>query len=105
GRGTPRYVACFCSFLGGRFGRVGYNRNWRSAREINLRENDIVKAEEPVPGLCARCAWSRVIVSDRGARFWMCRRGAEGDPRFPKYPRLPVMECAGFEPSEGASDA
>ena len=24
------------------------------------------------------------------------------DPSFPKYPRLPVLECAGFEPSGDA---
>ncbi len=26
----------------------------------------------------------------------MCGR-AKTDPAFPKYPRLPVMECAGWE--------
>jgi len=27
--------------------------------------------------------------------FCRCRRW-DVDPRFPKYPRLPVMECSGF---------
>ena len=48
------------------------------------------------PGLCARCRHSRVV---RGARsgFWMCER-ALTDPRFARYPRLPVLSCPGFEP-------
>jgi hypothetical protein len=35
----------------------------------------------------------------RGAAsiFVMCTRGLT-DPAYPKYPRLPVRNCAGFEP-------
>jgi hypothetical protein len=47
------------------------------------------------PGLCASCTFARRIVSDRGSVFWLCRLSAT-DPRFPKYPRLPVVECAGY---------
>jgi len=47
-------------------------------------------------GLCARCVFARVVGSDRGAEFYLCGR-AETDSRFAKYPRLPVMECVGFE--------
>jgi hypothetical protein len=48
-------------------------------------------------GLCLTCRFSRVIVSDRGSRFYFCER-SKTDPRFPKYPPLPVVACAGFEP-------
>lgn len=47
-------------------------------------------------GLCATCAWRRVIRSDRGAVYYLCRR-ALTDPRFPKYPSLPVLSCTGWE--------
>jgi len=40
-------------------------------------------------GLCATCQHARVIVSDRGSRFYFCER-SRSDPRFPRYPRLPV---------------
>jgi hypothetical protein len=30
--------------------------------------------------------------------FWQCLRARE-DPRFPRYPRLPVRACDGFEPA------
>ena len=50
-------------------------------------------------GLCLSCRHARVIRSDRGSIFYMCRLSAH-DPRFPKYPRLPVLQCAGYE--EGA---
>ena len=47
-------------------------------------------------GLCARCAFAALQQSGRGSRFWRCRR-AEEDPRFPRYPPLPVLRCPGFE--------
>jgi hypothetical protein len=34
-------------------------------------------------------------VSGRGSTFWLCGLSAT-DPRFAKYPRLPVARCAGF---------
>jgi len=49
------------------------------------------------PGLCADCRHSRQISSRRGSVFWLCRK-SDDDPRFPKYPVLPVLACAGFEP-------
>jgi hypothetical protein len=47
-------------------------------------------------GLCARCSHSRVIESGRGSRFWMCQLHRV-DESFAKYPRLPVLQCRGFE--------
>jgi len=47
-------------------------------------------------GLCAECRWSRRVVSGKGSVFWMCER-SKVDPRFRKYPPLPVLACAGFE--------
>jgi hypothetical protein len=38
----------------------------------------------------------RRIVSDRDSTFYLCQL-SKTDPRFPKYPRLPVMECEGYE--------
>ena len=49
-------------------------------------------------GLCARCTHSRQIESARGSKFWLCQLSAT-DARFPKYPRLPVLSCPGYERS------
>ena len=49
-------------------------------------------------GLCAGCKHANVIRSDRGSRFLRCARSAD-DPRFAKYPRLPVLHCDGWEPA------
>jgi len=46
-------------------------------------------------GLCATCIHARVIRSDRGAVFYLCQLSAT-DPRFAKYPRLPVLACDGY---------
>lgn len=48
-----------------------------------------------VVGLCATCGHVRTIRSTRGSTFYLCLLSA-GDPRFPKYPRLPVQACTGY---------
>jgi hypothetical protein len=49
------------------------------------------------PGLCERCVHARLLASPRSV-FLRCGL-AETDPRFPRYPPLPVLRCAGFEPA------
>ncbi|MFL5681337.1 MAG: hypothetical protein ACJ77B_12135 [Chloroflexota bacterium] len=63
----------------------------------------------PTPGLCGRCRNARLVVSGRGSRFVLCEL-SRTDPRFPRYPSLPVIACAGFAPvtddaAPGALDA
>jgi len=53
-------------------------------------------------GLCADCQFVRRIESDRGSVFYKCQRSAT-DPGFPKYPRLPVLQCAGYEPADSGN--
>jgi len=45
-------------------------------------------------GLCRTCTHSRQVPS-RTTLYWMCELAAT-DPRFPRYPRLPVLRCAGW---------
>jgi hypothetical protein len=47
-------------------------------------------------GLCSHCRHSQVIESSKGSVFWLCEL-SKTDLRFPKYPRLPVLSCAGYE--------
>ncbi len=47
-------------------------------------------------GLCGRCIHRKEIRSDRGSVFTMCMRSFQ-EPEYPKYPRLPVLQCPGFE--------
>lgn len=49
-----------------------------------------------VSGLCGSCRHCKEVTNARGSTFLLCRR-AESDDAFPRYPRLPVRECAGFE--------
>jgi hypothetical protein len=53
----------------------------------------------PAAGLCDTCAHQRVVANTRGSRFSLCERSRE-DPAYPRYPRLPVTRCRGWEPSE-----
>lgn len=55
----------------------------------------------PPAGLCGRCRHAERLASPRST-FLRCARAA-ADPRFARYPALPVLACAGFEPApEGA---
>jgi len=56
---------------------------------------------EQAAGLCPRCSHVRVIESDRGSRFLLCSL-FRSNPRFPKYPRLPVTQCPAFQPDASA---
>jgi hypothetical protein len=47
-------------------------------------------------GLCADCFHSRRIESAHGSVFFLCELSLT-DPRYPKYPRLPVLSCAGYK--------
>jgi hypothetical protein len=51
----------------------------------------------PEAGLCDRCRHQRIVRNTRGSRFSLCER-SRVDPAFPRYPRLPVRQCSGFEP-------
>ena len=55
--------------------------------------------EAATAGLCAYCIHMRTITSDRGSVFYLCQL-SKADPSFPKYPRLPVLECRGYEAQE-----
>ena len=50
-------------------------------------------------GLCDSCAHQQVVGTTRGSRFSLCRR-SRTDPAYPRYPRVPVTACAGYEEAE-----
>jgi hypothetical protein len=50
-----------------------------------------------IVGLCALCRNARVIENRRGSQFWLCEL-SRVDRHFPRYPRLPVLSCAGHAP-------
>ena len=47
-------------------------------------------------GLCPLCLHVERIDSSKGSTFWLCER-SKSDPKFPRYPPQPRMECEGFE--------
>jgi propionyl-CoA synthetase len=50
------------------------------------------------PGLCAACRHAKLNRTLRGTAYLRCLR-AEWDARLTRYPRLPVLDCVGFEPA------
>ena len=46
-------------------------------------------------GLCAACKHSREVPAAKST-YVMCEV-SRTDPTFPRYPRLPVLRCRGYE--------
>ena len=53
------------------------------------------------PGLCASCQHAKLNATNRGTAYLPCTRAA-WDSRLPRYPRLPVLECDGYERARGS---
>ncbi len=51
----------------------------------------------PPAGLCDSCRHQRVVRNTRGSSFSLCQRSKE-DENYPRYPRIPVRSCPGYEP-------
>jgi hypothetical protein len=47
-------------------------------------------------GLCDSCEHQQLVRNTRGSTFSLCRRSRE-DPAYPRYPRLPVRSCPGYQ--------
>ena len=58
-------------------------------------------------GLCDACRHQQLVPTTRGSVFSLCLRSRTQPDRFPRYPRLPVTQCPGFEPADppDAADA
>ena len=57
-------------------------------------------AIQPPAGLCDACREAERTGNRRGSQFILCGLSRR-DPSYPRYPRLPVLECAGFKPIAG----
>jgi hypothetical protein len=59
----------------------------------------------PLAGLCDSCRHQQLVRNTRGSVFSLCRRSRSEPERFPRYPRLPVTACEGYEPRSTAAEA
>lgn len=70
---------------------------------VILKDEELMSSEpantksDSALGLCANCLHARVIASAKGSQFLLCQL-SQSDSRFPKYPRLPVLQCPGHTP-------
>lgn len=56
---------------------------------------------EGLDSLCNLCIYKKDVISDRGARFILCRLFKK-KLDWPKYPRQPMLDCPYFEAVEGS---
>ena len=64
------------------------------ARGRPPKGDDLAQLGAPA-GLCATCRHA-VVLASRSSVYLRCGM-AELDPSFPRYPRLPVLACRGYE--------
>ncbi|HEV8579449.1 MAG TPA: hypothetical protein VGX68_10240 [Thermoanaerobaculia bacterium] len=64
------------------------------ARSASPEERRLLAGRAVPAGLCESCEHLRVLASRRSV-FVRCGL-ADTDPRFPRYPALPVTACAGY---------
>jgi hypothetical protein len=65
-------------------------------------DRSIPRPLRPDAGLCDTCIYRRLVPNTRGSVFWLCER-SRTEPAYPRYPRLPVLECAGYERRQAGS--
>jgi hypothetical protein len=47
-------------------------------------------------GLCDSCLHQQLVPNTRGSVFSLCLR-SRSDRHYPRYPRIPVTACGGYE--------
>jgi hypothetical protein len=72
---------------------------WRKL--VSAEERRLVAALPVPPGLCETCEHLRILASRRSV-FVRCGL-AETDPRFPRYPALPVVACSGYRRADAGT--
>jgi hypothetical protein len=63
---------------------------------MSTRDPSLSRSPAPNAGLCDTCKHRRLVPNTRGSVFWLCER-SRTDPAYPRYPRLPVLSCPGYE--------
>src|SRR5689334_9903285 len=69
---------------------------------VTAMQKDNQAVDQSRVGLCYSCLHSKVLESNRGSKFYLCQLALSDPGRFAKYPRLPVLCCAGYESSSSA---
>jgi len=59
-----------------------------------MKKKPEAKINRSTVGLCVDCTNARRVQTNRGSVFVLCDL-SRNDPQFAKYPRLPVLACAG----------
>jgi hypothetical protein len=75
---------------------IAGERNLRGGARASRRRGERYWA--PVRfGLCDTCRYQRIVRTTRGSVFTLCER-SRTEPEYPRYPRIPVLSCAGYVP-------
>jgi len=67
-----------------------------SLQDVSAGPEQQPRRGRPEVGMCASCLHRREVRNTRGSSFSLCLRSRD-DPSYPRYPRLPVLSCRGYE--------
>ena len=70
----------------------------RMRYRVSVDRGEITRERRSV-GLCFDCEHGREVESSHHTTFHLCQRSTT-DSSFPRYPRLPVIECRGYDRRE-----
>jgi hypothetical protein len=65
---------------------------------VSAGERGPARSRGPAAGLCDACRHQQIVPTTRGSVYSLCLRSRDEPDRFPRYPRLPVTGCAGYQP-------
>jgi len=71
----------------------------RPAKHVHDGSSEDRLAKRETVGLCSDCAHCRQVQGKGAELFYLCGLSSS-DPAYPKYPRLPVRQCAGYRTNE-----
>ena len=55
-------------------------------------------------GLCDSCRHQQLVPTTRGSVFSLCLRSRTEPDSYPRYPRVPVVMCAGYERTDAEAE-
>jgi hypothetical protein len=81
------------------------NHEFRFSQELNphhvrsVSKGNMRYALHVQIGLCATCRHVKTLASPKASVFYMCMK-SDTDPKFRRYPALPVLKCSGYEKAD-----
>jgi len=72
---------------------------YKMSKNFSAKQKPSVPWDARAFGLCADCLNAQRVESTKGSVFLLCGL-SRSNTAFPRYPRLPVLSCRGYNPTK-----